>query len=257
MECSIFGQSLDIVNQTSEDFKKHIHDISLDKKKEKMNLEWLTFLDGSIRTYRKQEYISELILEEAYPYIDNIESYITDYISSPSPVLILFGPPGTGKTKLIRKIIRDICKFKKSDVINCLFTTSKEVIDDGNIYLDLLFGDRDLLVLEDIDTHMGKRQDGNSSLYNLLSISDGMLPNSMKDKKIILSTNLPNKKNIDEALLRPGRCFDCLNTRALNEEEALVVFNKLQKTPFKKQSGKYTLAEIYNNKPKEDQSRPF
>ena len=39
-------------------------------------------------------------------------------------------------------------------------------------------------------------------------------------RKIIFSTNLPNVGGLDEALIRPGRCFARVNVRSLTAEEA-------------------------------------
>jgi ATP-dependent 26S proteasome regulatory subunit len=39
-------------------------------------------------------------------------------------------------------------------------------------------------------------------------------------RKIIFTTNLPNIGDIDEALVRPGRCFATLRTRAQERYEA-------------------------------------
>jgi hypothetical protein len=39
-------------------------------------------------------------------------------------------------------------------------------------------------------------------------------------RKIIFSTNLPNLGDLDEALVRPGRCFARVFVRALKPEEA-------------------------------------
>ena len=46
-------------------------------------------------------------------------------------------------------------------------------------------------------------------------------------RKIIFSTNLPNVGDLDEALIRPGRCFGRLNVRALMPEEAARVAQRV------------------------------
>lgn len=47
------------------------------------------------------------------------------------------------------------------------------------------------------------------------------------DQKIIFTTNLPNVGDIDEALLRPGRCFSVLHARALHRAEAQRLVEKI------------------------------
>jgi ATP-dependent 26S proteasome regulatory subunit len=57
-------------------------------------------------------------------------------------------------------------------------------------------------------------------MYNLLSVSNGVASNLTKNKKIILSTNLPTKETIDPALLRPGRCFKSIKLEKLTRKES-------------------------------------
>jgi len=46
-------------------------------------------------------------------------------------------------------------------------------------------------------------------------------------RKIIFTTNLPNVGDIDDALVRPGRCFATVRTRALELGEAAALAARL------------------------------
>jgi len=46
-------------------------------------------------------------------------------------------------------------------------------------------------------------------------------------RKIIFTTNLPNVGDIDDALVRPGRCFATVRTRALDLGEAAALAARL------------------------------
>jgi hypothetical protein len=46
-------------------------------------------------------------------------------------------------------------------------------------------------------------------------------------RKIIFTTNLPNVGDIDEALVRPGRCFATVRTRALERREAELLLSRI------------------------------
>lgn len=46
-------------------------------------------------------------------------------------------------------------------------------------------------------------------------------------RKIIFTTNLPNIRDLDEALLRPGRCFAVIHTRLLGAEEVARLLTRL------------------------------
>jgi ATP-dependent 26S proteasome regulatory subunit len=49
-------------------------------------------------------------------------------------------------------------------------------------------------------------------------IADGVV--RAQNRKIIFTTNLPNIGSIDDALLRPGRCFATIQMRQLSGKEA-------------------------------------
>lgn len=243
IDIDIFSDNMDKVFSIPDNFKIHIKDVLLKTDIGKCDLSWYLKIDGRTRHYNMLEYLDDIFYSESYPYID-CDKFIDDYLKSEAPVLVLIGPPGTGKTKLIRQIIREVAVKEKNNITSVLFTSSREIIEQGQIYLDLLFGEYKFLILEDIDFHLKSRNEGNHSLYSLLSVSSGLLSNCITNKKIILSTNLPNIRDIDDALLRPGRCFEVLNTKHLTKDEAKVVAKLInKKLPEKK---KYSLAEIYN-----------
>jgi hypothetical protein len=50
---------------------------------------------------------------------------------------------------------------------------------------------------------------------------------SAQGRKIIFTTNLPNVGDIDEALVRPGRCFGTVRTRALERREAELLLSRI------------------------------
>jgi hypothetical protein len=61
------------------------------------------------------------------------------------------------------------------------------------------------------------RADGNDHLHRFLCVADGVV--RAMGRKIVFTTNLPNIGDIDEALVRPGRCFSVLRTRNLERGE--------------------------------------
>jgi ATP-dependent 26S proteasome regulatory subunit len=72
-------------------------------------------------------------------------------------------------------------------------------------------------VIEDADLLLKSRASGNEDLQRFLAIGDGII--RAQGRKIIFTTNLPNIGDVDEALLRPGRCFAVVQTRMLDHEE--------------------------------------
>ena len=69
------------------------------------------------------------------------------------------------------------------------------------------------------------RSNGNHDLHRFLAVADGVV--RAQGRKIIFTTNLANVKDIDEALLRPGRCFANVRTRNLRREEAGLLMQRM------------------------------
>jgi hypothetical protein len=207
------------------------------------------------------------IHDEAYPYINGgIDQYIKEFLDSDETILIMIGPAGTGKTKLIKYIMRYMAlklekKTSQEEVIRddyyengrtsetfvVSYSSSQEAYNDDEFFIDFIRGNSELLILEDIDYNLRSRSDGNTFMHKLLNASDGIV--ELKKKKIIITTNLESEQKTDSALLRPGRTFDVLKTKYLNLEQAQNLAVKL-KTPFdiEKQENKFSLAEIYKNR---------
>lgn len=149
-----------------------------------------------------------------YPFIENgLSDYFKDFHASPSPILLLTGPPGTGKTSFIREMI-------VQQETNVYLTYDENIMRSDSLFLDFMNdGEFDMLVIEDADVILGSRvKDRNSTLSKILNYSEGIVP--LLDKKIIFSTNLEDISQIDPALIRPGRCHDIIKFRPLTNAEA-------------------------------------
>jgi hypothetical protein len=138
--------------------------------------------------------------------------YYDRYMESDSNILVLIGPPGTGKTSFIRGLL----SHARSDAIISYDTA---ILSDDEIFADFMSETERFMVLEDADTFLASRgKGGNTIMHKFLNVGDGLL--STKGKKIVFSTNLPSVRDIDEALLRPGRCFDILRFDRLSPDDA-------------------------------------
>jgi ATP-dependent 26S proteasome regulatory subunit len=72
--------------------------------------------------------------------------------------------------------------------------------------------------MEDADMFLKSRKEGNTMMHKFLNVGDGLV--TTRNKKMVFSTNLPSIKDIDSALVRPGRCYDILHFSELNQSEA-------------------------------------
>lgn len=172
---------------------------------------------------------------EAYPWLPKpLDEYVQDYFSSSASVLILLGPPGTGKTTFIKHLIH-------ASGADAKVTYDTGVMDSDGLFAGFIEGTEKFMIMEDSDAFLRARTDGNTMMHRFLNVSDGLI--SADGKKLVFSTNLPSIRDIDEALMRPGRCFDIIEFRPLTRTEALKVANKLGiNLP---DGTEFTLAEIF------------
>lgn len=175
-------------------------------------------------------------VKNAYPWLPkDINEYINEYLNSQASVLILIGPPGTGKTSFIKNMIN-------SSGGDAKVTYDEKVMSDDSMFANFIHGNERFMVMEDADTFLKSRTDGNTMMHRFLNVSDGLV--SAEGKKLVFSTNLPSIRDIDSALMRPGRCFDVVTFRALTREEAKKVANELNvDLP---DGNEFTLAELFN-----------
>lgn len=189
------------------------------------------------------ETIDDTIHKSAYPYLD-LDEMVYSYMSANEPILLLIGAPGTGKTRLIRYMIKKMLDTNQLNM-RISYTSDQDVITSEIFYIQFLAYNYNTMIIEDIDTHLKSRESGNTTMYKLLASSDGFLVNQTRNKKIILSTNLSSVDEIDKALLRPGRCFRVIETKSLNKEESIGFMNEAYSIDFRPAKDNYTLADLY------------
>lgn len=159
-------------------------------------------------------------------------NYVINDLQSESPsgrIVIMEGEPGTGKTHLIRALLRDV-----PDAMFVL--VSPEIVPElaGPDLLPLLLSNKHnyavdgpiVLVLEDADQCLTTRGGDNiNSIQSLLNLGDGIL-GSLLDLRIVATTNA-KKLEMEAAILRPGRLSKRLEVGALDFKTARGVFRRL------------------------------
>ncbi len=133
------------------------------------------------------------------------------YGLTPPKGILLFGPPGTGKTMIIRALANEI-NFRlyyvnTSELLSKWYGESEKNV--AELFADARKNAPCIIMFDEIDT-IGKSRSSSTDdvtprvLSVLLQEIDGAV-NSGKPIMIIGTTNIPNE--LDPALLRPGR-FD-------------------------------------------------
>jgi GTPase SAR1 family protein len=179
----------------------------------------------------------EDIYPELYPQLD-IAMLAEDYCESSDKILILHGMPGIGKTSFIRYLLyhhiseNEICYVK-----------DPEVLKNSTFWATMANENYDYIILDDIGSSIAPRKKNKSAkddqfVSEMLSYSSGIL--EQNSSKIIMTTNL-DVGEIDEALLRPGRCFDFITLQPLVSEQAQLIWEsrfKMTEESFKQTFGK-------------------
>jgi len=135
----------------------------------------------------------------------------TKYGVKPTKGILLFGPPGCGKTLMLRAVASDLnvdmIGLKCSDVMSKWYGESENLI--ASLFEEAKARSPCILFLDEIDA-IAKRRDFYSTddvtprvLSIMLSEMDGM--DAAEGVIIVATTNMPDL--VDPALMRPGR-FD-------------------------------------------------
>jgi len=180
---------------------------------------------GHLESASMEEIANDVLHDGAYPELSGgVSRFIAGYLDASETVLVMQGPPGTGKTRLIRAILGEMSR-RKGEPAQALYTADVKALASDEIFVKFITGEHDAFVIEDADHLLKPRADGNEHLHRFLSIADGVV--RAQGRKIVFSTNLPNVGDLDDALVRPGRCYARIHVRALTGPEAKALVHNL------------------------------
>ncbi len=120
-------------------------------------------------------------------------------------IVVLHGPPGTGKTWAVRALLSTWKEWSEGAVV-----LDPEVLFEDPMYMLRVSHSRAgkssrVIVIEDADQIVERQGTRPMSISRLLNITDGVVGAS-NDSLLLITTNAAPAE-LDRALLRPGRCL--------------------------------------------------
>lgn len=236
-------------------FFKDLEDNFMSKDKKNMVFSIVKDSSGNLTIKNLGNGSSPLVTENYNPEVMEDYQYLIDGFKKSPPIGrigILAGEPGTGKTHLIRSLL--------SQFDSVFLIVPSNLVDslDRPEFMPLLLRVRDdyekpiIIIIEDGDLCLVPRKSDNmSTIASLLNLSDGIL-GSIIDIKLVISSNA-GIRDMDSAILRPGRLCKQIYVGPLNYEQANKVYRRLMadENANLPKAKEYTLAEVYsffNNK---------
>jgi len=211
-------------------------------KKEKQNgFNILTFDKNNLKLQYVELKDQKYDINLHYNYPDEIKNFTKLLNNNENGLYIIHGPAGTGKTSLIRYLI----KKTKKQVVYITKNNLNLLINEGTINFFIREATVSLIILEDCEEIIKSREsENNPYITTLLNITDGMLSDALNCK--IICTFNTKYENIDTALTRPGRLKGRLNIDKLSIEKSQKLFNKLYPKNSKILDKEYSLAKLFN-----------
>ena len=176
-------------------------------------------------------------VDEMYPWLgdETLAEYYDRFMESDASILLLIGPPGTGKTTFIRGLLQHANQ-------SAMVSYDANILSKDYVFASFVEGKMGLMVIEDADNFLSSRSEGNDMMHKFLNVGDGLV--TTKNKKLIFSTNLPSIRDVDSALIRPGRCFDIITFSNLNKEQAQKLATRVG-VELAGEKSEYSIAEVF------------
>lgn len=174
------------------------------------------YTKSDVETKDIDDCVPELYMEQFDPW-----SLTEEFLDRDSNCLMFIGQPGTGKTTLMRFIMRCMAVMagENSVVLDDVAYIKNDELFTNDQFINVLSKkDPELIILDDFDNGLECNPDGSrtSKVENLTSFTNGV---AKRKTKFVITTNR-NPENIDKAMTRDGRMMDILELKPMSANYA-------------------------------------
>lgn len=155
------------------------------------------------------------------PSLDSLVSMTMDEDGEGGKLVLLHGPPGTGKTRFILSLISEWRDWCSASVV----TDSDQFFGSATYLNSIVFNSEGmgrwlLIVVEDGDEfiNVNGRDSKGQAIARLLNMNDGIVGQGLK--LLTLMTTNVNVEELNPAVVRPGRCLANLHFGHFSADDA-------------------------------------
>lgn len=219
-----------IILFTGDEFKyrsevKKAMDLSIKVKKEDPKFYMTSIDNGGYINLKRMDFKYNNVYSSEEIYNDDLiekENLIEDFIKNGNTGLMLFhGIPGAGKTSYIKSLIDKHKKVKFIYMPNQMFSQ----IEAPSFISFFTRHPGSIIIIEDGETLLRERNDGNVYISTLLNLTDGLLGEALRIK--VICTFNCGINEIDSALKRKGRLKFSYEFKELSEEKSNKLLEKI------------------------------
>jgi hypothetical protein len=222
-------------------------------KKDKIHIITNSGTDFSLRDIKLGERLSKFSYDNYNEGFEEVSERIIETLkkSNESGLVLFHGDPGTGKTSYLKHLLRVIDNKK---LIYMPPDLTEHLSSPGFVTFMMAEAKNSVLLIEDAENVLRHREAGGSqAVSNILNLSDGILGDVLQLQMVCTFNS--RLQDIDEALLRPGRCIAEYRFENLEAERAATLMQRLYGDDVELTGKPMTLAEIYNYKKPKDRTK--